>query len=319
MTDVKKHAKFTALLLAAALTMVSVFGAFSAPAFAAAKKPAKVSGVKVSAKSNYSIKISWKKAKNAKKYQVYRSVSKKGKYKKIATVKTTSYTSSNLLKGKKYYYKVRAVNGNKKGSYSAVKYVSTKKSALYDVLVDKETKTVTISARLDGKYFHEPTRHLIIDRSGFNKGKGMLTSYCTPDDLYNALVKAGGVSWSKSEGKTLRNGEKNTVKNAENKSFSKIDVSIGWGDEMHPLEECLTTVEKGTAAPEIDMIFSGNPKAAAKTPSGCITCMDSCYIGIVANRSYGLCWFDDKDHPLFAREDVLPEDGTVVKVMFRIK
>jgi hypothetical protein len=269
--------------------------------------------------SNYSIKLTWKKAKNAKKYQIYRADSRKGKYKKIAVVSRTAYISSNLKKGKKYYYKVRAVNGNKKGSYSSVVYAKTKKTSRYDVIVDKTAKTVTISALVNGKYFTESTRHLIIDNFGFNKGKAILTSYCTPEDLYNALVKAGGISWSKTEGKTLKTGEKAGLQNAENKDFSKIDVSISWDSESHSLSECLTTVEGGANPPDIDMIFSGNPKAAAKTPSGCVTCMDSCYIGIVSNSAYGIFAIDNHDPTLYARADVLPGDQKVVKVTFAIK
>ncbi len=324
MRETNKYKSIAALALALMFTFVTVISAASVPAYAASKKPAKVMSVKATARSNYTIKVTWKKAKYAKKYQVYRATSKSGKYKLVSTVTRTSYINSNLKKGKKYYYKVRAVNGSKKGAFSAIKYATTKKSQLYDVVVDKAAKTVTISAKLNGKYFDNSTRHLIIDQFGFNKGRAILTSYCTPEDLYHALISAGGVSWSKSEGKTLEMGEKNTVNNAENKAFSKIDISIGWDNEIHSLDECLTTTcidENNNVAtpPEIDMVFTGNPKAAAKTPSGCVTCMDSCYIGIVANSAYGLCVIDDGNPTIFANPDVLPADQTVVKVIYTIK
>ena len=90
---------------------------------ASAKKPAKVKSLKVKAlnDSETSIQLKWKKAKKAKKYQVYRATKKKGKYKKVATVKKTTYVNKGLKDGKKYFYKVRAVNGKKKGKFSAVK------------------------------------------------------------------------------------------------------------------------------------------------------------------------------------------------------
>lgn len=312
--------KTAVLVIAVVFTFVTLFTFASVPSYAASK-PAKVSGVKASAKSNYSIKVTWKKTKYAKKYQVYRATKKKGTYKKIATVTGTSYINSKLKKGTKYYYKVRAINGSRKGAFSTVKYATTKKSSLYDVEVDTAAKTVTISAKVNGKYFDNSTRHFIVDQNGFNKGTAILTSYCIPDDLYNGLVKAGGVSWSKSAGKTLKNGEKNTVSNAENKNFSKLDVSVSWGDETHTLAECLTTEKEGSAAPEIDMVFTGNPGAAAKTPSGCMVCMDSCYIGMVANCAYGLCVIDDGDPELYARPEAFPadQDGDEVKVIFTVK
>lgn len=315
--------RYAALMLVVVFTIVTVFTAASVPAYAASK-PAKVTGLKVTARSNTSVYIKWNKASRAKKYQVYRATSKKGKYTKIATTTRPNYLNSKLKKGKKYYYKVRAINGSKKGAFSIIKYATTKKSANYDVTVNSAERSVTISAKINGKFFTNPTRHLMIDNYGFNKGHSILTSYCTPDDLYNGLVKAGGVSWSKTEGKKLKNGEKNTVENAENKNFSKLEVTISWDDESgntitRSLRDCLTTVKGGEEAPEVEMAFTGNPKAASKTPSGCMVCMDSCYIGMVANTAYGLCVIDNHDPDLYARPDVLPADGTVVKVTFKIK
>ena len=60
------------------------------------------------------------------KYQVYQATSKNGKYTKVKTTSTTSYTAKSLQKGKTYYYKVRGYKGTKTGkvytSYSSVKY-----------------------------------------------------------------------------------------------------------------------------------------------------------------------------------------------------
>ncbi len=95
---------------------------------ASGKRPAKVKSVKAVAlgDSETSINVSWKKAKHAKKYQVYRATKKKGKYKRVATTKQLTYTNKNLKDGKKYYYKVRAVNGKKKGKFSKVKSAKAK-------------------------------------------------------------------------------------------------------------------------------------------------------------------------------------------------
>ena len=202
--------KTAVMMLAALFVFAAAFASVQMPSYAASK-PAKVTGIRAAARSNYSVRISWKKVKNAKKYQVYRANKKNGRYKKITTLTGTSYINSDLKKGTRYFYRVRAVNGNSKGAFSAKKSVSTMNSPLYDVEIDKGAGTVTISAKVNGKYFSRSTRHLMVDQYGFNKGTAMLTSYCIPDDLYNGLVRAGGVSWSKSAGKKLKNGEKNTV------------------------------------------------------------------------------------------------------------
>ena len=94
--------------------------------------PAKTT-VKLSSAGSGKIKVSWKKVSGASGYEVYRSTSKKGKYKKVKTLKKSSsvtFKNTDLTKGKKYYYKVRAyrvVKGKKVyGSYSSVKALNCK-------------------------------------------------------------------------------------------------------------------------------------------------------------------------------------------------
>ena len=96
---------------------------------AALSKPAGVTAKKA---GKGAIKISWKKVAGAKKYEIYRSAKSNGKYKKIATVKSNklSYSNKKLTSGKKYYYKVKAVQKIGKKTYrsvfSAKKYARVK-------------------------------------------------------------------------------------------------------------------------------------------------------------------------------------------------
>ena len=55
------------------------------------------------------LKVSWNAVKGAQYYQVYRSTSKNGSYKKIRETKSTYYTNGGRTPGKVYYYKIRAV------------------------------------------------------------------------------------------------------------------------------------------------------------------------------------------------------------------
>jgi len=78
-------------------------------------------------KSKTSIKLSWTKVSGATKYEIYRSTSKNGTYKKIKTVTTVSYTNTKLTSNKTYYYKVKAVQGSYKSAYSEVQSTKTTK------------------------------------------------------------------------------------------------------------------------------------------------------------------------------------------------
>jgi len=60
-------------------------------------------------------KVTWKKVDGATQYVVYRATSKKGKYEKVGTSKTTSFTDKKAKSGKTYYYKVVAVTKNDAG------------------------------------------------------------------------------------------------------------------------------------------------------------------------------------------------------------
>lgn len=77
---------------------------------------------KVSGKTQVKVSwgtINWANANQKSCYNVYRSTSKNGTYKKIATVKSkTSYIDKKVTKGKTYYYKVKAVH-LKKSSWSS--------------------------------------------------------------------------------------------------------------------------------------------------------------------------------------------------------
>ena len=92
----------------------------------------KVTGQKVSSSETTSIKIRWDKVDGVTGYKIYRSTSKNGAYKCVATVssKNNSYTNTGLISGTTYYYKIRAYKNlnNEKlyGDYSKVLKAKTK-------------------------------------------------------------------------------------------------------------------------------------------------------------------------------------------------
>lgn len=65
-----------------------------------------VKNLKATNPSKNTAKISWNKVKGVKEYTIYRSTSKDSGYKKVATVKTNTYTDKKVSKGKTYYYKI---------------------------------------------------------------------------------------------------------------------------------------------------------------------------------------------------------------------
>lgn len=87
---------------------------------------------KISSTSKRKIKLSWSASYKADGYQIYRSTSKNGKYKRVATVKSkTTYTDTGLKSKKTYYYKVRPYWKNSKGK---------KKYGKFSTIVSKKAK-----------------------------------------------------------------------------------------------------------------------------------------------------------------------------------
>lgn len=77
-------------------------------------KPDQVTKLKTSVNDN-AITLTWKKAKGAAVYEIYRSTKKNSGFTKVGETKKTKYTDKNLTYGKTYYYQVYAVSNGTKG------------------------------------------------------------------------------------------------------------------------------------------------------------------------------------------------------------
>lgn len=133
------------------------------------EKPGKPASVKAKSAGVSSIKVSWKKVKDADEYQVYRATSKNGKYKRVKTTKAASCTDKNRKTGKTYFYKVRAckkVDGVSYYSSYSAKVKATPKPAT----VALKVKAGKGSAKVTWKKVSGADGYQIY-RAGSKKGK----------------------------------------------------------------------------------------------------------------------------------------------------
>ncbi|MFQ9516004.1 MAG: fibronectin type III domain-containing protein [Eubacterium sp.] len=91
-----------------------------------AAKIKRVTGLKAKA-GKKKVKLSWKKAKNAKKYQIQYGTKKSFSSKKSKATAKKSITIKKLKRGKTYYFRVRGIDGKQVGNWSKVKKVKIKK------------------------------------------------------------------------------------------------------------------------------------------------------------------------------------------------
>lgn len=99
-------------------------GDFSGSVYRTISSVYKPETVTVKSTGYKSITISWTRVYPAKGYEIYRSTSKNGTYKKIKTIpsgSTLSYKDTGLTTGKAYYYKIKTLSGSLKSSYTTAK------------------------------------------------------------------------------------------------------------------------------------------------------------------------------------------------------
>ena len=120
----ERCSKMKKMYIMMAFSLISLFFIPQSTQAATVKRPSQVTGLNVKLTAKNTAKLTWKKAGNAKQYQVYCSVNK-GNYKKIKTTKATSFTQKKLKNGAIYVYKVRGLNQKKTGNYSSVQRIRT--------------------------------------------------------------------------------------------------------------------------------------------------------------------------------------------------
>lgn len=206
-------------------------------------KPARVTGLQVSSKTADSVKLTWNKAEGATHYAVYKIVD--GTYEKLATVKTASYTVTELKAGESYSFSVRGyVSGPGYGDYSDSVTVST---ALKSVTGLKIAKTAESYVKLKWDKAEGATHYVVYMYKGgqWKKLKTLTgTSYTVKNLIscssYRFRVKAYSTKlkaysdYSETVTATTRveqvkNLKKSTVKATSIKlKWSSIDEAVGY-------------------------------------------------------------------------------------------
>lgn len=171
------------------------------------------------------------------------------------------------------------------------------------ILVDKDAKTVTIYATLNGKYIDGGTRHAIVSSSGKVSDKSMFVTPVTPENFYKALEEIGA-----------KPGNNVTADNAKETKVegSSFDIKIITDGKEYGIDEAI----KDSNGNPIKMKFGGNLDNAKEYNTGCIACLDSCYVGIVSNSEYLLSDAEQNKVNFTCNKDILKNDGQVVEIKF---
>lgn len=187
--------------------------------------------------------------------------------------------------------------------------------------VDRDARSVELSAVVQAEAFNtslppDHQYHALVNRNGSAAPKALFVTSVPDSTLARVLRElgaddGGGVpmaAW------TLR-WVPFVSAPASRVAGTRVDVRISWdgSGEGHSLEELL----HDPGGRGIEMRFGGNEEHAHEWDSGCILCLFSCPGGVASNAAYTI-----RDHQRavthFAANEVLPPDGTEVRVTLRL-
>lgn len=176
------------------------------------------------------------------------------------------------------------------------------------VIINADKKEVIVAAEVNGKYFNSPTRHGVVFKGGGFGDKAVLRGLSDEREFHQALIDIGAVP-----GNNLGIDDMKLSKTVEGQ---KLNVCVTWEglDKEIPFSDIIRSEDERV----MDIRFGGNIENAKSKRTGCILCLDSCAVGITSDAAYETGAVEMKKINRFAREDILPPDGTRVSVIFRI-
>ena len=180
------------------------------------------------------------------------------------------------------------------------------------LVVDKEAKEVKMLAEVNGKYFTEATRHGVVFAKGSNGEKAVLRGLADEKEFHQALLDIGAKAGNNLKAADMKAGADNGV----SVDGDKLVAVVTWDgqDKEIPFEDII----KASEEKPMDLRFGGNLESAKKNNTGCVLCLDSCATGITSDAAYPTGTTQNDVVKFYGDEDVLPEDGTVVTVTFRL-
>ena len=179
------------------------------------------------------------------------------------------------------------------------------------LVVDREGKRVLIYTEVNEKSLHETTAHWgVVARSGALAEKAILQAYCTPLDFYDALVEIGAKPGDNLTANTLGIPVRG----------SSLAVTATWPELGKELS--LPDIFFDQAGKGFDIRFGGNRKASAAYGTGCITCLESCWVAVTSNAAYPNISqtkrFLSPNSRFKGKEKVLPGGGKPVILIYRL-
>ena len=96
-----------------------------------------------------------------------------------------------------------------------------------------------------------------------------------------------------------------------------LDMKVTWNGAEKEYD--VNEVIKDSNGKQIAFKFGGNLEMAKNKNTGCLSCLDSCPVGIISNSTYTYGSVEKTSEVTFmGNGDILPEDGTYIATVYSI-
>jgi len=146
----------------------------------------------------------------------------------------------------------------------------TKESPL---VIDSKKRCVLLYAVVS-ENLKTSTHFGVVFKDGKLADKALFRAYVSPREFHDALLAIG-----------MRPGDNLTsLSKGKYVAGDPLDVTVTWPglNKEFPLKEILTD----SGGKGFQIRFGGNRTASAAENSGCLTCLESCWVGITSNAAY---------------------------------
>ncbi len=163
-----------------------------------------------------------------------------------------------------------------------------------------------------------PGYHLIVWKDGGAAMASLFRAEVTDTEVLDALEKLGA-----KPGNALGMAVWEDRKDADSKAPDQViqgppvEILVRVPGKKEPLR--LDQILQDPGGKGFDMRFGGHRANIAKWHSGCVVCLYSCPGSKIGNARYTVRDYEKKTTRFRVRPGVLPEDGTRVTVIFRLK
>ncbi len=179
------------------------------------------------------------------------------------------------------------------------------------MIVSEKEKKIMIYTEVHEMNVHQPNVHWgIVFKDGRFQDRAILRAYVNHLDFHDALINIGA--------KPGNNLNKDTIgKYVEGDTLQVTAIWPELGKELSLEEIFIDEKAKG-----FHIKFGGNRKASEEQKTGCITCLESCWISISSNSKYpqtgAIKRFVNPNSRFKGNANVLPGDGKPVILIYRL-